>query len=92
MPTGQPADVISAVAHPTTAPKKTIELTLAYYVHAYKVTGIKNSTYYQPGQWMTREVAQQCCDIPNWTVTMVDNDIIQSLTNFGVSTALGKMV
>ena len=83
----QPSDVIGSITHPITAPKKTIELMLTYYVHAYKVTGIKNSTYYQPGQWMTKDVAQKCCDIPNWTVTMIDNDFVKDLTGFGVSAA-----
>lgn len=83
-----PDDVIKTPKHhPITV--KPITLTLEYYVKVYKVTAITNSTYYRPGEWMSPEVAQACCDTDGWTVNMVDNQIIQSFLNFGLSKAQG---
>jgi hypothetical protein len=78
-----PTDVIKEVAHPTTAPKKTIELTLMFFAptQSYQVKSIKNSTWYKPGQWITTEVAQKCCDIPNWQVTMITGDYFETILN-----------
>ena len=82
-------NIITEARHPTEEhPAKPITLTLEFYIHDFKVTAITNSTYYKPGEWMTIEVAQKCCDTPGWQVNIVDNTIVQTLLNFGIQTGL----
>jgi hypothetical protein len=85
LPKPKPKDIIKTITHPTTIAPKKISLGLTWYGTAFQVKSITNSTYYRPGQWMTAEVAQKCCDIPNWEVTMVDNDILGNLLGSAVS-------
>jgi hypothetical protein len=61
-----------------------VQLVLAWYVHEYKVLSITGTTYYKPGEWLSPEVVEQCCALPNWTVTMTDNSMLASfLSIFG---------
>jgi hypothetical protein len=82
-----PKDVITTPRHPigAAAPAKPMILTLAYYTKIYKVTGTTNTTYYKPGEWMSEDVAQKCCDTAGWTVITADNDIISALLSFGLA-------
>jgi hypothetical protein len=86
--TDQPKDAITAPRHNLSGAVKPITLTLEYFIGAYKVTAISNSTYYRPGEWMTPSVAQQCCDTPGWTVNMVDNTLVQTILTFGTQVGL----
>lgn len=65
----------------TTTPLKKVQLVLVYYTNLYVVKSITNTTHYKPGDHLTPEVAQKCCDIPNWDVTMIDNEILATIIN-----------
>jgi len=58
---------------------KKIEMVLMKYLGVYVVKSIKNSTYYVPGDHMTRDTAQKCCEMKDWEVTILDNDILSSI-------------
>lgn len=78
-----PEQIIREFSYRGDIPKgKKISLTLMFgmFSHAYQVKTITNTTYYKPGEWMSPEVAEQCCNLPNWEVTMVGDDIIQFIT------------
>jgi hypothetical protein len=81
--TPKESEIIKTIKHPLSFPVKKIELTLTYYVNAYKVTSIKNSTWYRPGMWLSSDVVQQICETPGWDVTIIDNQILQTLWNLG---------
>ena len=87
----QEKNIITEPKHPQTAPKKIITLTLAYFINSYKVVSISNSTYYRPGEWMSVEVAQDCCNIDNWQVVMADNQFIQSLIGVAAGAITGSL-
>ena len=66
---------------------KPVELVMTYYglSDTYQINSIKNSTYYHPGQWMSRDVAIKVCALPNWTVTMVETQFWAHLIGFAES-------
>lgn len=75
-----------------------VNMQLAYYSIGpfgpfYEVKSISATTYYRPGQTMSPEVAEQCCRMPNWTVTSVENDLLQTILGLltgAVTQTVGK--
>jgi hypothetical protein len=75
------------------AAAKPVEVQLAWYVEAYKVLAIMNTTILQPGEWLSVAAVDQLCSTPNWTVKMSDNTVIQTLFGLGASaTEIGAKV
>ena len=60
-------------------PHKTVELMLMRFTDVFIVKSVKNTTYYIPGDRMTRDTVSKCCEMPNWEVTIIDNDFLQSI-------------
>lgn len=84
MTTFDPANHISSFRVSSVPASAKVQLQLAYYPIGiqgpfYEVKSITATTYYRPGQTMSPEVAEQCCRMPNWTVTMVENDVLQTI-------------
>lgn len=74
-----PNNVVTDTTIPTMPPAKEIEITLVWYVKAYQVKSITNTIWYKPGQWLSPDVVQMLCGFPEWKVTMIDNDILQTI-------------
>jgi hypothetical protein len=66
---------------------KPITLLLTRLGEFFVVTSITNSTWYKPGDHITFETAQKCCEMPGWTVVMADNHIVATILG-GVSSAV----
>ncbi len=84
----EPHSTVTTLLHPVDKPTKPIEITLAWYIHDYKVKAITNTTWYKPGMWLAPVVVQKLCDLPGWQVNMVDNDLVELI--FGAAMSVGK--
>jgi hypothetical protein len=82
-----PPQVATPIHESKVAPGKTVELVLVRLGDIFVVSSITNTTWYRPGDHVTVDTAQKCCDLPNWKVTMIDNQIISSVLG-GISGAV----
>jgi len=61
------------------------ELLIMRFANDFLVKSVKNSTHLIPGDTMSRDIAKQYCDSPEWEVTVVDNDILQTVLGSALS-------
>jgi hypothetical protein len=63
---------------------KPITVTLAYGVRQYEVKAVTNTTILKPGMWLDEDYVKLLCDHPDWTVSVVDDQIIQQLIGVAI--------
>lgn len=70
-------------APPPTKDKK-IEMTIMWgdVPKAYQIISIKNTIYYRPGIWLSEEIVAKCCELPNWEVTVIEDQFWSNLLGF----------
>jgi hypothetical protein len=57
----------------------------------FVVKSMTNTTWFKPGQVLEVGEVEKCCQLNNWKVTMLDNEIVQALLGF-VGARVGGMV
>lgn len=90
-PNPEDRDIVREISIKDFPKDKEVSITLMWgmFCHAYQVKAITDTTYYHPGQWMDKAVAQELCNLPHVTVTMVDDDILNFITAaVGAATAV----
>jgi len=82
-PTNQPIVVLKDYREPPAAGKKvTLNLMWGDFAKAYRVITITNTTWYQPKMWLSVEIVSKICELPNWEVSMVGDDMIKNILGF----------
>ena len=77
-------EVVKVWTSPPPPKGKKIEIALMWgdMARAYKVITIKNTTWYRPGIWLSEEIVGKICELPDWTVTLTDDDLWKNVLGF----------
>lgn len=91
----KPIVIIKEFPPPPTTKTVRINLMWGMINEAFQVTSISNMMFYQPGQWLHKDVVAKLCELPNWDVIIIGDQLInQILGIFGgaVSTVVNARV
>lgn len=61
-------------------PKK-VRVTIMREGPNFVIKTITNTSWYIPGDHITRDTLKKVCEMPNWEVNVVDNDLIKTLVS-----------
>jgi hypothetical protein len=62
----------------TTEPKK-VKLLVERVMEIFVIKQVVNTSWYIPGDHITRDTLKKCCEMPDWEVTVIDNDILKTV-------------
>jgi hypothetical protein len=60
------------------APKK-VRVTVMRLGQVFEIKQITNTSWYIPGDHITRDTLKKICEMPDWEVNIIDNDILKTL-------------
>jgi hypothetical protein len=66
---------------------KSVKLQLQYsgIFKAYQVLSITSTVLYQPGEWLSPKIVDECCTQKGWDVTMIHDDFLKNLLESVIS-------
>lgn len=58
---------------------KKVRVTIMRQGDVFEIKQITNSSWYIPGDHITRDTLKKICETPNWEVNIIDNDLLKNI-------------